>query len=182
MPILVKDFQWSQTEDEICLTLPLNNVNPKRISDIFITENFIKVNYAPYYFETFLAHSIRKDHSKCRILEKNIKFRLKKATSGEVWDRIESNDAGSKAGVEKIELKKSIFDANDTVVAEECKQRKQKAAELKNQVIDQEIKREQKIRKKVEDIQEMIKADEIDKVSVLIMTFWNEHLFLRLII
>ncbi len=53
MPIIVKDYKWSETEYDVCITLPLKGVKAAK-ADIFTTSDYIKVNYPPYLFEVII--------------------------------------------------------------------------------------------------------------------------------
>ena len=50
MPIVVKDYKWSETQTEVVLVVPLKGVKAAK-ADIFTTNEYIKVNYPPYLFE-----------------------------------------------------------------------------------------------------------------------------------
>ena len=43
MPILVKDYEWEETEENVRITVPLKGVKPNKV-DIFSTEEYIKVS------------------------------------------------------------------------------------------------------------------------------------------
>ena len=42
MPVLVKDYQWSETKEEVFITVPLKGVKGLK-TDIFCTEDYLKV-------------------------------------------------------------------------------------------------------------------------------------------
>ena len=60
MPIVIKKYNWHQTTSKISIDLPIASNNP---SDIFITEDYLKVSSPPYLFEAFLPHKINVDLS-----------------------------------------------------------------------------------------------------------------------
>ena len=49
MPILIKDYQWSETEQNVYITVPLKGVKASKV-DIFCSREFIKVHYFAYRF------------------------------------------------------------------------------------------------------------------------------------
>ena len=49
MPILIKDYQWSETEQNVYITVPLKGVKASKV-DIFCSREFIKVRYFAYRF------------------------------------------------------------------------------------------------------------------------------------
>lgn len=170
MPILIENFHWKQTDDKVIITLPLNGVSSKCINDIFITENFVKVNYSPYYFEAFLEHPIIKAQSKCKILEMNIKLILQKATN-EVWNELSAVNMKEKSSADKVGIKKAIIDANQVAVNEEFENKKKVKAEIKKHNIENEIKREQEIKRKIDDVCKNIKSMEANEVFLYYFHF-----------
>lgn len=42
MPVLVKDYTWSETDTEVLITVPLKGVKPSK-ADIFSSEDYVKV-------------------------------------------------------------------------------------------------------------------------------------------
>lgn len=42
MPLLVKDYSWTQTPSSICLAIPLKGANPRKV-DVFATDEYLKV-------------------------------------------------------------------------------------------------------------------------------------------
>ena len=42
MPVLVKDYTWSETDTEIVITVPLKGMKPSKV-DIFSSEDYVKV-------------------------------------------------------------------------------------------------------------------------------------------
>src|SRR6202012_1840929 len=88
MPILIKDYNWSQTDNQVVVKVPLKGIHHHPSVDIFTYETFIKINCSPFYFEIFLLHPIDEKNSRCKILENEAKFVLTKKTS-EIWDGLE---------------------------------------------------------------------------------------------
>jgi hypothetical protein len=43
MPLIVKDYTWSETELQIFICIPLKGIKASKV-DIFSTENYIKVS------------------------------------------------------------------------------------------------------------------------------------------
>ena len=46
MPIIVKDYTWTQTEEMMYITVPLKGVVQKKV-DVLSTENYVKINFSP---------------------------------------------------------------------------------------------------------------------------------------
>lgn len=43
MPLIVKDYTWSETELQIFISIPLKGIKASKV-DIFSTENYVKVS------------------------------------------------------------------------------------------------------------------------------------------
>lgn len=103
MLIIVKDFKWTQNEDQIIIQVPLKNAS-KQV-DIVTHENFIKIHALPYYFEAFLLHPIIEDESRCTLTNDLARFCLKKFESIE-WTQLERQFADK---AEKAQFKSEIL-------------------------------------------------------------------------
>lgn len=168
MPILIKNYQWTQSEDTVTITFALtsakHHVNTAT-ENILITDKFIKFNSSPYYFELFLLHTIDKEQSVCRILETNVKFLLRKVSRG-IWEHLAIEpDAMNRSAL--LELKKEILKQYELDTAAARKLNIEQKSEMKKQIMDRELKREQDIRKKIDDIYAGIKMAEMEKVNHL---------------
>lgn len=80
MPILVKDYNWSETLETVSIDVPLKGVNSKK-ADIFCSDEFIKVNFPPFLFEALLFSEIDDEKSTAKIRDGLISFTLKKKES-----------------------------------------------------------------------------------------------------
>lgn len=166
MPIVVKNPNWSQTYNEVRIILPLNNVLSNRITDILITDKFVKVNYCPYYFEAFLPHKIDANESKCKIYENNIKFTLQKGEKNVTWNDYHCADTREKHGRDKLDLKKELLHENDANVAAEIENQRKQKADFKRSLVDMQLTRDQEKRKQMDIIDETIKQIEHKKVHL----------------
>ncbi|XP_006894598.1 PREDICTED: dyslexia susceptibility 1 candidate gene 1 protein homolog, partial [Elephantulus edwardii] len=110
MPLQVSDFSWQQTETSVFLSLPLRGVCV-RDTDVFCTENYLKVNCPPFLFEVFLYAPIDHEHSKAKIGNDTIVFTLYKKEAA-MWENL------SISGVDKEMMQrireKSILQAQET--------------------------------------------------------------------
>lgn len=87
MPILVKDYTWKETENLMTVTVPLKGVHMK-ILDIFITDDYLKVNYTQFFFECFLRNKIDHKKSMAHVGNGEVIFQLYKETPG-LWKKLE---------------------------------------------------------------------------------------------
>lgn len=77
MPIIVKEFDFEETEELLVITLSLYNTPPKDV-DIYINSCYVKVNYIPFFFELDLAQDLDHLNSYASIGDGIIKLSLLK--------------------------------------------------------------------------------------------------------
>lgn len=157
MAILVKNVEWYQTDDQIIVKIPKQNIIARN-ADVLITTTFIKVSFQPYLYETILEHEICPDSSVCKILENCIKFVLRK-TEPIHWTNLSSTSQSTKS-IEGIKLKTEIIEENQKTLAAETKERQRVKENAKKANIEKEMEREQKIRDQVHCIHEQVKENE----------------------
>lgn len=161
MSIILQRLNWSQTQSEIILNIPIN----RKISfdNVILAEQFLKINARPFFFELFFQHPICVEDSSCKILETNIKFQLKKATD-EWWSDLKTESISN-------EQKKEIFsDYESKTKADYAHQQKQRS-KLKRNEIDKEIERSSRIRKKIDETEIDLKNYHISDVSKIIKIY-----------
>ncbi|XP_070493083.1 dynein axonemal assembly factor 4-like [Chironomus tepperi] len=158
--LIVKDFKWSQTEDEICIRVPLKNVSKDKV-DIVTHENFIKIHASPYYFEAFLLHTIVEDKSICQLMSDEARFILVKTEPVE-WEKLERDFIDN---IEKLKVKNEIL----AKVQENEKEKIKKRLELKDKIRRSEVEnamaKDAEIREKIETVQKQAIQREISKVE-----------------
>lgn len=157
MPILVKNVEWHQTDDEVVIKIPKANAIARN-ADVVITETFVKVNFQPYLYETVLAHAICPEASVCKILENCIKFVLKKKEPKQ-WIDLESTIQSTKSA-DGVKLKSEMVEENRKALEAEALQRKQIKRDEQRANVEREMKREQKIRDDAQRVYERVKEME----------------------
>lgn len=155
MPILIKDYTWSQTDEHIRLCVPLKLANRKPV-DIFVQPNFVKINAPPYLFEVYLAHAVETvaegttSPETTRIYENEIRLRLRKAEPRlAVWSELERVIGRAETVIAKQEIVSSAHE----LAIEADKKLAQRKHDIKQAEIQKEIARESAIREEVEQIQ-----------------------------
>jgi CS domain len=131
--LIIKDFKWTQTLDEIYIHVPVKG--SLRDVDIVTHENFIKIHAAPYYFEVFLLHNINEDMSCCRLTKDRVEFTLKKIEFLE-WEKLERDFVDKE---EKLRVKSVILQEIQALEREKLKQKieikqKTKRSEVENSI------------------------------------------------
>lgn len=159
MPILIKDYNWTQTDNEIIIRVPLKGVITSKV-DFFIQENFVKISYPPFYFEVFLLHEIDKKESRCKILEVETKIILKKIEIIK-WEKLEKDFEKT----ETVKMKEEIIKMAQISSEIELKEKLILKDEIKKEEIRREIERETVIREGIENIHKKACLNEMTQVS-----------------
>ncbi|CAG4946586.1 unnamed protein product [Parnassius apollo] len=124
MPIIIKDYTWTQTAQSLSIKIPLNSGNKNNI-DLFTTDSYIKINYAPFLFEMFLLHDVDNDKSKCTILDDLIVLDMIKRQEHD-WECLEK----CLSKEEKKELRQKIYKKSQEEAKERAEQRSIKKSQL----------------------------------------------------
>ncbi|KAM7156272.1 dynein axonemal assembly factor 4 isoform 2-T2 [Molossus nigricans] len=149
MPLPVSDYRWQQTEAAVFISVPLRGVCV-RDADVFCTENYLKVNFAPFLFEVFLYAPIDDESSKAKIGNDTIVFTLHKKEPV-MWETL------SVSGVDKEMMQrireKSILQAQER--AKEAMEAKAAARrEDQKYALNVMMKIEEEERNKIENMKE----------------------------
>ncbi|KAG5685030.1 hypothetical protein PVAND_014233 [Polypedilum vanderplanki] len=158
--LIVKDFEWSQTQNSVYIQVPLNGTHSKDV-DIVTHENFIKIHASPYLFEAFLLHSINEDESRVQLMRDEARFILHKAEPIE-WLKLE-RDFIDKA--EKLQVKNEILERIEQKTKEKLKKKLELKEQIKRSEVENSIARDAEIRSKIENIQKLSIAREMAKVE-----------------
>lgn len=57
MPIIIKDFTWTQSDQFICINLPLKGTKARNL-DVLNSTEYCKVSYAPFFFECWFSEQV----------------------------------------------------------------------------------------------------------------------------
>lgn len=107
MPIQVKDVEWTETNQFITITVPTRGAATKNI-DVFSTNNYIKVNFPPYFYEVLLFEEVEDDESKATIHAGELKFNLKKKEK-KMWGQLYSDQQKDKEAMKDIRAKALLY-------------------------------------------------------------------------
>lgn len=166
MTIFVKNVEWFQTQSEIFITLPIKA--NKFTTDIVIATKFLKLSARPYFYELFFEQPVCAEQSTCRILESNIKFRLKKSTDSQ-WIRLgyapkaDENQGG--CGFTN-DTKKQILIEHENSIKDDLASKQKEKANLKRIEVDKEIERGNVIRSKIHETELALKEYHCQNVSL----------------
>lgn len=167
MTIFVKNVDWSQTQAEVFVNIPIK-VKKKSVEDVVLANTFLKINVCPYFFELFFEQPICVEQSSCKILETNIKFRLKKETT-EWWSglgKTVKSSANLNDDYDAIpnERKKEILADYEKRVQESHTLKQKERSNLKRNEIEKEIERESQIRKQINETESTLSILQLTEV------------------
>lgn len=124
MPIIVKDFTWTQSPTNLQIKIPSKSSNKNNV-DIFTTDSYIKIHFNPFLFELFLLHDVDNERSKCIVQEESILLELikKKETDWEGLEKCLTKE-------EKMVLRQKILEKCQAEAKEKAEQKSIKKSEM----------------------------------------------------
>ncbi|KAM5235140.1 dynein axonemal assembly factor 4 [Ctenodactylus gundi] len=154
MPLQVSSCSWQQTKAAVFLSLPLRGVCI-RDTDVFCTENYLKVNFPPFLFEAFLYGAIDAASSKAKIGDDVVSFTLYKKEAV-MWETLSlSGDEFfifDKETMQRIR-EQSVLQAQETA-KEAAEARAAARREGQKQALSAMMKIEEEEREKIEAMKE----------------------------
>lgn len=147
--LIIEDFTWSQSDNEILIQLPLKSATTH--VDILTHENFIKFHSTPFYFEAFLLHAIVEDASRCQLTKDEAIFHLKKAEPIE-WATLERNFHDK---AEKAQVKSKILEQIQEKSKEKLKQKLELKEQIKRLEVENSIAKDAEVRESIERMQKL---------------------------
>ncbi|XP_065911555.1 dynein axonemal assembly factor 4-like [Dysidea avara] len=166
MPVLVKDYTWSETDTEVLITVPLKGVKPSK-ADIFSSEDYVKINYTPYLFEVFLYAPVVEEESSIRVGNGVVEMRLCKKEKV-IWGQLESNIKMDKEEMRR--KREDVVKAVQEKMEQEQMERATKKREAEKLAIKQQMQLEEEAHSKIE----KEKQDERDK-AMEELEEWKQH-------
>ncbi|XP_048584128.1 dynein axonemal assembly factor 4 isoform X1 [Nematostella vectensis] len=150
MPLIVKDYEWQQTDVSVRITVPLKGVNPSK-ADVFSTDEYLKVSYPPYLFEVFLFAPVEDVKGKAAIGNGVVVFSLVKKEAG-IWESLQPADAADKEFMQR--KREEAIEKAHLRADEEAKKREKGRREQGRYALRQQMKMEEEERQRVADIKE----------------------------
>lgn len=107
MPIVIKDYSWSQTADTVKICLKFKKPKTGAV-DLFSSQFYIKLHCSPYFWEAFLWADIKDASSRCQIFDEAVQLTLIKCDSTAEWPTLEKElDVARKAQLRERAIKES---------------------------------------------------------------------------
>ncbi|KAL3285217.1 hypothetical protein HHI36_019331 [Cryptolaemus montrouzieri] len=146
MPIVIKNYEWKQTDSSITIIVPLRGVHSSKV-DIFYSKRYIKANYEQFFFEVLLLESIDVKQSSCTITSKEMVFELTK-TEKLLWRTLEP-DISKK---ERMDLKLKLIEEEHEKIQSKDKEIETKKSELKRLAVSEQMKIETQMKSTIENV------------------------------
>ena len=164
MPILVKDFSWSETETQLSLTVPLRGVKASKV-DIFSSNLYIKVNFPPYFFEAHLFAPVIEEQCTVRVGNGTVVFNLVKENPV-LWGQLMSSEESREQMVVKRE---EAIEHGHRRYKEQLEEKAKKKREEEKFAIKEQMKLEQEEKDRIEK-EKQVNEQSIEGYSHFIVT------------
>nr|XP_006628776.1 PREDICTED: dyslexia susceptibility 1 candidate gene 1 protein isoform X2 [Lepisosteus oculatus] len=149
MPLIVKDYSWTQTESMVYISVPLKGVKRGNV-DIFSTDDYLKVSFPPFLFEAMLFAPIDDDRSVAKIGNGVVICTLHKQQEG-LWEELTIKNA-DKDKLQEIR-ERAVLKAQKKAAAD-TKTKAEKRQEDRKYALETMMKLEEEERNKIENIKE----------------------------
>lgn len=146
MPLLVKDYVWEETDQNVYITVPLKGVKANKV-DILSSEEYLKVSYPPYLFECLLFAPVDDVAGTAQIGNGAVLFRLRKQEPG-FWGQVQSPQAEDKEVMRS--KREDAIDKTQKRIEEELKKKAETKRDHEKLAIKEMIKIEDHERNRIE--------------------------------
>ncbi|XP_971936.2 dynein axonemal assembly factor 4 [Tribolium castaneum] len=164
MPIIIKDIEWSQTDNTVTIKVPLRGIHHSKV-DIFYSKLYIKASFEQYFFEVFLYKQIDPKTSSCTFTSTHILFELIKCEAT-TWENLELGIPKA----EKQQLKKTYIEEEHKRIQEEQTERLNKKSELKRLAVREQMALDADLREKIENIKKDEKENALKEFEIMPQT------------
>ncbi|CAL8293284.1 unnamed protein product [Boreogadus saida] len=156
MPLIVKDYTWTQTESMVYLRVPLKGATAEHV-DILSTDEYLKVHFPPFLLEAFLFEAVDEAKSTAKIGNGVAVISLPKKIH-RLWDHLvlSINDKQTKK-----EIRERALQAHMEKTADGRKEKAVKKQQEKKYALETMMKLEQEER----DLIQKMKDEEREKAT-----------------
>ncbi|XP_057328124.1 dynein axonemal assembly factor 4-like [Microplitis mediator] len=158
MPVIITDYTWRQTAEEIIISVPIKG-SPKNI-DVFAIDNYLKISYPPFILELFLWKNIIEEESQCILSESLATLTLKKCEIEEEWPSlIEDNLSKEK----KHEYRSRALEHARLAAEKREEDKKRKYRDLGRQAVREQIELDSKVLNKINATRDSHRREAMDE-------------------
>ncbi|XP_063976453.1 dynein axonemal assembly factor 4-like [Diachasmimorpha longicaudata] len=147
--ILVNEYSWRQTPEEILISVALAG-KPNKV-DIFAVGNYLKVSYPPFILELFLSEKILEDRSSCTLSEELAIFTLKKLQAGQEWRTLTQENLTKN---EKKDIRVQALEQSRLSAEKRAEERAEKRQLLQREAVREQIECDTKVHNLIEKLRD----------------------------
>ncbi|KYQ54417.1 hypothetical protein ALC60_06706 [Trachymyrmex zeteki] len=134
MAIIIKDYQWRQTDKRIIIYVPLKG-RPKNVG-LFVMDNYIKISFSPFILELFLWENVLEEESECTLTDTEAIFSLQKASVAVNWPILKAENISKS---EKCHARNQILEKAQKILENRAKCKKEKLQNLQKEAVKIQI-------------------------------------------
>ncbi|XP_032663171.1 dynein assembly factor 4, axonemal-like isoform X2 [Odontomachus brunneus] len=143
--IIIKDYQWRQTEKKIIIHVPLKN-RSKNV-DLFVMDNYVKISSSPFILELFLWKNVLEQESECVLTDNEAIFSLQKENITHDWPCLEMRNLSKE---QKHDFRNRILEKTHNVAENRAKSRSEKRQYLQKEAVKAQINLDTQTLNKIE--------------------------------
>jgi dyslexia susceptibility 1 candidate gene 1 protein len=162
MPILVKDFDWNQSDSKITIRLPLKGAKSRNIN-VVTSNEYLKVSYPPFYFECWLNAKIDDDKSLLSINDGIVSLELFKLEE-KIWESLHNNDHENKELM--MQIRQEALEYSRDKDNRRVKEKAELIATNKKIALQEQMKLEQEDKTRIEGIKENEKKKATEEIEL----------------
>ncbi|XP_015115383.1 dynein assembly factor 4, axonemal [Diachasma alloeum] len=147
--IMVNEFSWRQTPEEIVISVTLTG-KPRKV-DIFAIGNYLKASYPPFILELFLYEKILEDESSCTLSEELAIFTLKKLQVGREWQNLTQQDLTKD---EKREIRSQALEQARLSAEERAEDRAERRQLLQRKAVREQIECDTRVHNQIQELRD----------------------------
>lgn len=165
MPIIIKDFTWTQSNERVCINLPLKGTKSSSL-DIVSSMEYFKVSYAPFLFECWFPQMVKDEECSAIVSNGIISLKFEKLLEKE-WPSLFHEEFKDKELLKKIREEALVHAGERSKRLQE--QKLEMRAKNKKEALQQQMKLEADERALITSIKEAEKKQttlEIEEFKV----------------
>ncbi|KAL0119593.1 hypothetical protein PUN28_007794 [Cardiocondyla obscurior] len=145
MAIVIKNYQWRQTDTKIIIYVPIKG-RPRNV-DLFVMDNYVKISFPPFILELFLWENVLEEESKCTLTDTEAVFSLQKAGKAINWPSLEIENISKS---EKCCIRNRILDKAQNLLENRAKQKNERRQYLQKEAVKIQINLDTNMQNKIE--------------------------------
>ncbi|CAL8131648.1 unnamed protein product [Orchesella dallaii] len=173
MPIIIKDFEWSENAEWVFILLDMKGVKAGSI-DIISSPTYLKVHWPPFIFEVFLKHQVDDELGECTFDRNSgkVSLRLRKGESGVSWDQLENKELTKE---EKSVKRAAAIQISHQKHEKEKKARHQRQFDRKQASVQEQLRLDSEARERITQIKNFESQKAVNELNEWAATNDPQH-------